>query len=161
MSRFSSGGDEIKVSRYRRTVKHKVLTSIAHNLADSLASGMGFMIGVYEMDIVGEAARSPEGFIEVNLLTGATQGGRPSPSLAKAIRLYADALPGLCQKQGVSVSDYSKLSARYSGRWPHQAVVIEVQDRRGKTSSDTYVGAPLARPKVLDPLGRIRRLKSA
>lgn len=149
------------ISRYRRTVKHKVLTSIAHNLADSLASGMGFMIGVYEMDVFGEAARSPEGFIEVDFLTGATQGGPPSRSLAKAISLYADTLPDLCKKQGLSISDYGKLTARYGGRWPHQTVVIEVQDRNGKVSSDTYVGNPLARPKVLDALGRIRRLKSA
>jgi hypothetical protein len=142
-------------------VKHKILTSIAHNIADSLASGIGLMIGVYEMDIFGEAARSPEGFIEVDFLTGATHGGAPSRSLAKAISLYADTLPGFCQKQDVSISDYDKLTARYSGHWPHQYVVVEVRDRNGKTSTDTYVGAPLARPKVLDPLGRIRRLKSA
>lgn len=142
-------------------MKHKILTSIAHNVADSLASGIGFMIGVYEMDIFEEAARSPEGFIEINLLTGATRGGRPSPSLARALSLYADVLPAFCQKHGVSVSDYSRLTARYSGRWPQRNVLIEVQDRNGKVSRDTYVGAPLARPKMLDALGRIRRLKSA
>lgn len=142
-------------------MKHKVLTSIAHNIADSLASGIGLMIGVYEMDIFGEAARSPEGFIEVDFLTGATEGARPSRSLAEAISLYAGVLPSLCQKQVVSISDYSKLAARYSGRGPNQTVVMTVQDRNGKTSVDTYVGAPLTRPKVLDPLGRIRPLKSA
>jgi len=146
--------------RYLRGVKHKVLTAVAHNIADSLASGIGLMIGVYEMDIFGEASRTQEGFIEVDFLTGATQGGKPSRSLAKAIALYSDALPAFCEKQGVSLSDFHRVKARYSGCWPDHSVVIEVQDANGKVSTDKYVGAPLRRPRVLDSLGRIRRLKS-
>ena len=36
-------------------MKHDELRSIGHNIADSLASGCGLMIGVYDMDIFGEA----------------------------------------------------------------------------------------------------------
>jgi len=142
-------------------MKHAVLTSVAHNIADSLASGIGLMIGVYEMDIFGEATRSSEGFIEVDFLQGTTAGAKASRSLARAIRLYSEALPGLCERQGVTVADFTRLTARYSGRWPNRAILIEVTDRFGKASRDVYAGAPAACPKKLDPLGRIRRSKSA
>ena len=142
-------------------MKHAVLTSIGHNIADSLASGIGLLIGVYEMDVFGEAARSPEAFIEVDFLTGGTSGAMPSPGLARAIQLYAEALPGLCDRQGAAVSDFRRLVARYSGGWSAPRFVVEVEDRLGKTSRDPYIGAPGARPKVLDPLGRVRRDRSA
>ncbi len=35
-------------------MKHAVLKSVAHNIADSLASGIGLMIGIYEMDVFGD-----------------------------------------------------------------------------------------------------------
>jgi len=71
-------------------VKHSVLTSIGHNFADSLASGIGLMIGVYAMDVFGEAACSPEGFIEVDFLTGCDVG-----SAALALACSRD--PPLCR----------------------------------------------------------------
>ena len=51
-------------------MKFGVLQSIVHNAADSLGSGIGLIVGVYEMDIYGEAGRSPEGAIKVDFLTG-------------------------------------------------------------------------------------------
>lgn len=143
-------------------MKHDVLTSIGHNIADSLASGVGLLIGVYQMDVFGEAAKSPEGFIEVDFLTGSTSGARPSPSLARAIRLYAEALPSLCERQGAAVSDFEQLVARYISRGPNDyQFTVEVVDRFGKRSRDHYAGLPGARPKTLDALGRLRREKSA
>lgn len=139
-------------------MKHAVLTSVAHNIADSLSSGMGFLIGVYQVDIHGEAARSPEGFIEVDFLTGDLWGGQASKSLAKAAQLYAQALPEVCERQGVSKSAYERLTARYSGSWPNYQVEVIVTDRSGKTSTDLYAGAPAARPMQLDAQGRRRRL---
>jgi hypothetical protein len=76
-------------------MKHAILKSIAHNIADSLASGIGLMIGVYQMDVFGEAAESPEGFIEVDFLKGVTSGAAPSLSLARAVHRYAEVLPNL------------------------------------------------------------------
>jgi hypothetical protein len=49
-------------------MKHAELRSIVHNVADSLASGIGLMIGVYNSDTFGEAARSPSGLITVDFL---------------------------------------------------------------------------------------------
>lgn len=147
-------------SLYRFVMKHDELRSIAHNIADSLASGIGLLIGVYVMDIFGEAAKSPEGFIAVDFLHGTTTGGKPSKSLAKAIDLYRDALSDLCERHGVSVSSFRKLIARYSvdvcGQPHGQRVVIEVEDNNGRSSTDEYVGLPLRRIKTLDNLGRIR-----
>jgi len=96
-------------------VKHAVLTSIGHNIADSLASGIGLMIGVYDMDVYDEAFRSPEGFIDVNFLTGEASGTQVSHSLGRAVKLYTEALPSLCERQGAAVSDFKRLVVRYSG----------------------------------------------
>jgi len=94
-------------------MKHAVLASVAHNIADSLASGIGLMIGVYEMDVFGEAHSSSEQFIEVDFLRGTTSGAKVSPGLARAIRLYSGELAGLCERQGVAVADFARLTARY------------------------------------------------
>jgi hypothetical protein len=136
-------------------MKFGVLKSVAHNIADSLASGIGLMIGVYEMDIFGEASHSPERFIDVDFLTGKTMGGRPSRSLSRAIKLYAEALPTLCEKHAINPNDFRELTVRYSaGRF-----IVTVEDIDGRRSVDEYEANPGRRPRVLDPLGRIRRKK--
>jgi hypothetical protein len=81
-------------------MKFGALKSVGHNIADSLASGIGLMIGVYEVDVFGEAAATPEGFIEVDFVTGEASGAKPSVALQRALRLYADALPDLCIRHG-------------------------------------------------------------
>jgi hypothetical protein len=70
-----------------RSMKFDQLRAIGHNIADSLAGGMGLLIGVYRTDIFDEAGRSPEGFIIVDFLTGTATGASPSPSLARALLL--------------------------------------------------------------------------
>ena len=144
-------------SGYRETMKFGVLKAIGHNLADSMTCGMGFMIGLYQMDIYGEAAASAEGFIEVDLLTGQTTGGAPSESLSRALKLYsAEAPPQLCEKHGISPSAFRELRVRFwrmalSGRFE-----VKVTDANGRSDSTQYVGLPASRVKVLDQLGRIR-----
>jgi len=138
-------------------MKFSTLKSIAHNIADSLGSGIGLMIGIYEMHIFEEAAASPQGFIEVDFLTGETSGGAPSDELARAVRLYSEALPDLCQRQGACLSDFRVLKARFSGRPRSEGFTVTVEDQHGHRAVDDYVGLPGRRPKVLDPLGRVRR----
>lgn len=137
-------------------MKYDELKSIAHNIADSLASGIGLLIGVYEMDIFGEAAKSKQGYITVDFLKGTTSGGRPSRALAKAIKLYSKALPDLCEKHGSSVSFFNSLTARYSISNLDKHVLIAIEDKNGRQSNDEYVGTPLKRIRALDSLGRIR-----
>jgi hypothetical protein len=142
-------------------MKHAVLTSVAHNVADSLACGIGLMIGFYEgADVFGEATHSPEGFIEVDFLAGTTTGATPSRYLSKTIKRYAEALPGLCERQGVALLDFKQLKARYLGHLLRREFVVEIEDRAGRRSKDRYVGLSASRPKVLDARGRVRRLKS-
>jgi hypothetical protein len=138
-------------------MKFGTLKSIAHNIADSLASGIGMMIGVYEMDVFGEAAATPEGFIEVDFLSGQPSGGATSPELARALKLYAAALPGLCRRHGIDAAEFRRLSARYSGGLTFPGFTVTIEDRQGRRSTDNYAGIPGRRPRVLDHLGRIRR----
>ena len=137
-------------------MKFDELKSIGHNIADSLASGIGLLIGIYEMDIFGEASRGPEGFITVDFLTGSSEGGKTSASLATAISLYRDALSDLCNKHGTLPSAFRELTARcstdeYGGRF-----LVAVQDQQGHRSVDEYIGLPGRRIRVLDYLGRVR-----
>lgn len=89
------------------------LKSLGHNLADSFASGIGLLVGIYDMDVFAEAAASDEGYIKVNFLTAATTGCTPSASLACAIELYRDALPGLCSKHGLNRNEIKTLDVRF------------------------------------------------
>jgi hypothetical protein len=119
------------------------LKAVGHNIADSLASGIGLMIGVYEMDVFGEAAAGAEGYIEVDFLHGVTSGSPASRKLLRAISLYRDALPEFCQKHGLNVESFKTLRARFGvdrvyGR--HFAVTVE--NRLGKRSTDRYLGVP-------------------
>jgi hypothetical protein len=134
-------------------MKFRQLESIAHNIADSLGSGIGLLVGVYEMDVFGEARRSPEGYIQVDFLTGTSSGGTPSADLTRAIAMYKKGLADLCEKHGPTPAAFQELVARYSGR---RHMVVTVMDDVGRHSSREFVGTPARRPRVLDQLGRVR-----
>lgn len=138
-------------------MKFGTLKSIGHNIADSLASGIGLMIGVYDMDVFAEAEARPERFIDIDFLTGEALDGAPSPKVARALKLYSEALPDLCRRQGADITDFRQLRARYSGEPMAQRFSVTVEDKGGRRSTDEYVGVPGKRPKILDHLGRVRR----
>jgi hypothetical protein len=55
-------------------MKIGILRAIAHNIADSLGSGCGLHIGVYDMNVYGEAKKSPGKVIAIDFLAAeATQ----------------------------------------------------------------------------------------
>lgn len=137
-------------------MKFNQLCSVAHNIADSLASGIGLMIGVYTIEIFKEASQSAGGLITVDFLKGITTEGTASASLAQTIELYRDALPHLCKKHGFSVESFQELSASYFiDRQGESHVTITVQDKKGRRKQDNYVGLPLRRVKFLDDRGRV------
>ena len=101
------------------------------------------MIGVYETQVFGEAAAGKEGYIEVDFLRGTAAGSPASRSLLRAIELYRDALPELCQRHGVKVEDFKLLRARFGvdrTYGVHYAVTVESSS--GKRSTNRYVGVP-------------------
>ena len=122
-------------------MKFGELTSIVHNAADSLASGMGFMIGVYGIEIFGEASRSAEGIITVDFLTGRVTSGEASPSLSKAVELYRTAFDELCAKHCVEPWSFKTATARFgTDRQLGQWFETFVEDRNGRASTDRYFG---------------------
>jgi hypothetical protein len=137
-------------------MKFRQLESIAHNIADSLGSGVGILVGAYEMDIFGESTRTPEGFIEIDFLTGKAVGGKVSRSLAREVSLYRLGLVRLCNKHMVSRWAFSELSARYSVDRFERHTVVSVRDHLGRRSVKEYVGCPGRRIRILDRLGRVR-----
>ncbi|WP_198385000.1 hypothetical protein [Roseomonas sp. KE2513] len=132
------------------------LRSIALNVADSLASGYSQLVGMYELDVLGEAASSPQAFIDVDFLAGTISGGPVSATLSKAISRFRKALPDLCKKHHVSEAAFRQLKARYSNGGSSATFVITVEDAYGRTATDAYVGNPGARPRSVDHLGRVR-----
>ncbi|MFC2952656.1 hypothetical protein ACFOOP_12020 [Marinicaulis aureus] len=119
------------------------LKSIGHNIADSFASGIGLMIGYYEIDVFKEAGRSKDGHITIDFLTGRILSGRASRSLSRAAKLYANALPELCKKHGASVHDLKTLKVRFGSNLvqrPH--FVVTVENNLGKKSEDIFTGIP-------------------
>jgi hypothetical protein len=124
-------------------MKFGILKSIGHNIADSLACGPGLLIGLNSADIFGEAAATPEGFIEVDFLTGTASVGKVSDDLARALTLYTkEALPGLCARQAAAVSEFRQLRARFSSDHTSVRFTVTVEDQSGRRSTDDYMGLP-------------------
>jgi hypothetical protein len=137
-------------------MKIGTLRAIAHNLADSLGSGCGLLIGVYDMNVYGEAKKSPGGVIAIDFLAAKAIRGKVSRTLSSAIAQYRAALPELCAKHGASIEDFKTLTARYSGDAFNGRVIVTVRDRIGRCYVDEYIGIPARHIKVTDHLGRIR-----
>jgi hypothetical protein len=142
-------------------MKIGILRAIAHNVADSLGSGCGLLIGVYEMNVYGEAKKSPGQVIAIDFLAAEAIEGRASPMLASAIKKYRKALPMLCTKHGASIEDFKTLTARYSVDAFTRRLVVTVRDRVGRCYVDEYVGIPARHIKVTDHLGRVRTQRGA
>src|SRR4051794_36209043 len=76
-----------------------------------------------------EAAATPEGFLEVDFLAGRASNGESSRELARALKLYAAALPDLCKRHGAEPADFRHLSARFSGPPSLEQFAVTVEDK--------------------------------
>lgn len=141
-------------------MKIGTLRAIAHNVADSLGSGIGMLIGVYDMDVFAEARISGK-VISIDFLAGKAIRGKVSPKLAAAVAKYRKALPNLCAKHGASIEDFKTLTVSYSTVGVTKRTIVNVQDRVGRCYVDEYIGIPARRVKVTDRLGRIRTKRGA
>jgi len=142
-------------------MKHAELRSIVHNVADSLGSGIGLIIGHYEMDVYGDAERSHERAITVDFLHGVVIEGEPSTSLVESIALYKTAFADLCSKAGGSIANVVEAKARFWSDALNRHFTVTITDRDGHRSATDYAGIPDQRVKILDPLGRLRPRPSA
>ncbi|HKR42410.1 MAG TPA: hypothetical protein VJU59_22520, partial [Paraburkholderia sp.] len=123
------------------------LTSFGHNVADSLASGICIMAGIYSVDIYREAASSIEGHIIVDFKTGSTSGSPVSPDLKHAIHRFSELLPDLAKKHGLDPSDIKVLTARF-GTDPVLRTIFE-----GGRKLGVKLGAAFADNEIQLPLG--------
>jgi hypothetical protein len=125
-------------------MKFSALKSVGHNIAASLASGVGLMIGLYGTDIFREASAGAPGYIDVDFLLGSMSGSTPSRGLREAVALFSSkALLDLCRKHGVDLRDVRTIQARFevaSVIGPHYTVTVE--DTKGKRAVDQFVGIP-------------------
>jgi len=137
-------------------MKHNQLVAIAHNLADSMACGLCFVIGMFEVRIFEEAARNAPSGITVDFLNGTITEGVASPSLSRAVELFREALPAFCEKHGASVDDFREMTVQFLANPQAPAFVVTVGDRRGRRTETRYSGIASRRLKVLDDRGRIR-----
>ncbi|MDH3664592.1 MAG: hypothetical protein OEU92_32020 [Alphaproteobacteria bacterium] len=141
-------------------MKFGVLKSIGHNVAYSLASGCGLLIGTYNMDVFGEAARSPNGYIHVDFLSGLVTEGPVSKGLAQALLLYREALQDLCKRHEVDISAFRAFTSRYLADPRDQRFIVTVEDQCGRRSVDEFSAHSGKRVMELDALGRLRPMKS-
>lgn len=123
-----------------------------------MASGLAFVIGYHQMDVFGEAASSQDGLIEIDFLNGCIVRGNASDSLKHGAVRFAEVLPDFCRENGAEASDFQALSAIFDATTLERRVLLFVTDRNGRSSTTEYSGNPLKRLKVLDGLGRIRRM---
>ena len=135
-------------------MKHGILCAIVHNVAASLGNGVSFLTGFYELDLFGDAARSRDGRLTVNFLTGKIVEGRPQISSITAARRSKAALARLLRDAGGSISDLTEATATYSA---NEVFTVTVSDMSGKRSSFDYKGFDGARVLEIDKMGRVRR----
>ncbi|RFB04026.1 hypothetical protein [Parvularcula marina] len=143
-------------------MKFAELKTIGHNLGHSLSSGVCLLVGYSNVDIYQEANKTADGYIEVDFLTGQTNGATISRQLARTIESYRDIVPQFCKTHGYPFENIAKLSVTYypvAGQyWGRFRVVVE--DTSGRGAIDEYSGFAGKRPVILDELGRARKQPS-
>lgn len=128
---------------YSDLMKFGELKSIGHYIADALGSGICLLVGYYKIDVFAEAAGSPVGYIEVNLVTGTSSGSPTSSTLTKVMKLHQDALDRLCASHGANASALAALTARFATDSRYGGhFTVTVDDQRGRRSIDEYLDTP-------------------
>jgi hypothetical protein len=117
------------------------LRSIAHNLGDSISTGLGLPIGFYGYDIFEEARNSAQGFIEIDFIDRAMRGAMPSAVLSDALLQYTRWLHALAAKHGATIDDFAHLTLRFADAGAYgRHFIATVADRRGRSDSTVYDG---------------------
>lgn len=138
-------------------MRHGVARAVAHNLAHSIGSGYSILLGIYELNVFTEAAKSPNGILVVDMLNGRVIAGRSSPKLRKALKAACEHLPDFCVQHGIPPDTFRKFKVAYRYRPIDSRFEVTVEDRAGRRSVSEYDGSVGARLRILDKRGRIVR----
>lgn len=139
------------------SMKRGQLRSIAHSLADSIAGGISLMTGFYELDLYGDAAKSPDGKLSVDLLNGHVIEGIASPELCTAISRLSLHFDRLCQTAGITRGDCHVANAHFYATPTRRGFTLEIEDGTGRVTEADYEGIPAHRVLERDPRGNPRR----
>ena len=134
-------------------MKHRVLPMIAHNFADWLACGMGFLVGMFSTQVFAEAAATPDGSLTFDVLSGKTRGAYPGGEVELAAPLYRNAFPTFCQRHGADHADFRQLVVTFTAEIAGNRFSVMVKDCRGRTSTIDYLGATSRRLRLPHPHG--------
>jgi hypothetical protein len=137
-------------------MKHRELRAIAHNMADSIASGCSLLMGGYDFDVFADAARSEGGAVAINFLNGEVVEGQASQELRDTLTRAPEAVAKLCAGCGASPEAFRELTARFWSDHVGPRFAVTVEDSAGRRSTIEYEGRPGRRVDILDPLGRRR-----
>lgn len=140
-------------------MRHKILHSIAHNFAQSIASGHGGVVGRIssDADVFVDAAANENSEVIIDFLAGRIMADYCSDGLRGAITTYQRAFPDFCTKNGAKASDYRTFRVRFIS--PHalgKRYIVTVEDSAGRRSSREYEGIRGRRVMLLDDRGRFR-----
>jgi hypothetical protein len=124
------------------------LKSIAHNFADSISSGLCLPIGVgddpsgdYAYNLFEDVQASPEGYIEIDFITGALSGAKPSRRISDALVRYRHWLPELAIKHGGDASEFHQLTVRFGvDRVYGEHFTVSITDGKGRSDTTIYSG---------------------
>lgn len=142
-------------------MKFGELESIGHNIAHSLASGIGLMIGYFVTDIIEEAAAKSDRCLEVDFLAGRISSGHGSATLKQAVELYSRALDELCTRHGTTRSAFTELKVRYCATGVPHKFTVTIQNEHGRSSVKEFAGFDGEKIMEMDALGRLRPRPSA
>ncbi len=134
-------------------MKLGILKNIAHNLADSFSTGLGFMIGIYSFQIFEEVIKTSDRQIEIDFLNSKVLNGTDSKDLERVVSLYSKALRDLCIKHGVRIEEFEVLKIRFFIQGIQRFFETNIVDKNGRKSIDRYIDG--FRPKIIDNQGRL------
>jgi hypothetical protein len=140
-------------------MKQGQLHAIAHNLADSIASGCSLLLGIYEFSIGAQIAKSPTGRVVIDCLHPRLIEGELTSDMRKLIAAIPGGLTRLCEDEHGAREDFSELRLVFSTTYVAMEVETIVGGNGRAATSRLFAGRPLKRKRVLDKSGRLRRTR--
>ena len=138
-------------------MKHSDIRSVAHSIADSLASGVSLITGFSHLRVYDDAARSAGRVLTIDLLNGKVVKGNPSSDLASAMVRILTEFDRLSRAKGFDRRDCRAALAAFHADQITPGFTLIIEDISGRITETDYEGVPARRVSELDHLGRRRR----